>query len=150
VNSSAPATGWNTTASDYNLLFNNNSAVAARWGITDYNLAGFQTASGGDANSRWIQTAATTTATTLYPYDLFTDPLFGDLHVLLTNPTAYGFVDALGTPIALVTTDIDGDPRNPTTPDPGADEFSICADPFVITPPANTIMTPRLALEELL
>lgn len=137
VTSASPATGWNASASNYNRFFNATSGVTARWGTTDYTLAGFQTASGGDANSGWIQTAATTTATTLFPYDLFTNPLQGSLKVLLTNPTAYGFVDALGTPVAAVSTDFEGDPRDPATPDPGADEFSICQNPVVTTQPAN-------------
>lgn len=137
VTSASPATGWNATASNYNRFFNNTSGITARWGTTDYTLAGFQTASGGDANSGWIQTAATTTATTLFPYDLFTNPLQGSLKVLLTNPTAFGFVDALGTPVAAVSIDFEGDPRDPVTPDPGADEFSICQNPVVTTQPAN-------------
>ncbi len=145
VNTTAPATGWNSTASDYNLLFNATAGVTTRWGTTDYNLAGFQTISGGDANSTWIQTAGTTTPTTLYPYDLLTLPLYGDLHILLTNPTAYGFVNAKGNNIALVTTDIDGDARNVTTPDPGADEFTVCLDPFVTTQPSNQTVCPASA-----
>ena len=56
-----------------------------------------------------------------------TDPLFTsstDLHTV--NPLLNG----AGTPITGITTDIDGDVRNVTTPDLGADEFILtCPDP---------------------
>lgn len=69
------------------------------------NLAAWQTATGKDANSVNIA------------------PIFAsatDLHLTTANTT----LDNLGTPIAEVTVDIDGDSRNATTPDLGADEFT--------------------------
>jgi hypothetical protein len=45
-----------------------------------------------------------------------------DLHISKTIPTP---INGGGTPIAGITTDIDGQPRNATTPDIGADEFSV-------------------------
>lgn len=45
-----------------------------------------------------------------------------DLHI---NPNIPTPINGGGTPIAGITTDIDGSPRNPTTPDIGADEFSV-------------------------
>jgi hypothetical protein len=44
-----------------------------------------------------------------------------DLHLV---PASNVYLDNLGTPIAAVTVDIDGDTRNATTPDMGADEFT--------------------------
>ncbi len=54
-------------------------------------------------------------------------PLFTsatNLHLLLAGNTG---LDGQGTPIAGITTDIDGDTRNVTTPDLGADEFTPAA-----------------------
>ncbi len=72
-------------------------------------LSDWQTATGQDANS------------------LAVDPLFvsaTDLHLQAGSP----MINA-GTPLAEVTTDIDGDPRSATTPDIGADEFSTVGQP---------------------
>lgn len=56
-----------------------------------------------------------------------------DLHIQTTVPTQ---LESGGTPIAGITSDIDGDARNATTPDIGADEFAgIGAD---LTPPVIT------------
>ncbi|MEO8769742.1 MAG: hypothetical protein ABI402_06650, partial [Ferruginibacter sp.] len=66
-------------------------------------LANWQAVSGGDGASVSV------------------DPIFistSNLHVQTNSP-----LEALGTPIAGITTDIDGDVRNVTTPDIGADEF---------------------------
>ena len=53
-----------------------------------------------------------------------------DLHMSTTTPTQ---TESGGTPVAGITTDFDGDTRNATTPDIGADEFDgIGAD---LTPP---------------
>ncbi|WP_395655408.1 FISUMP domain-containing protein [Flavobacterium sp.] len=57
-----------------------------------------------------------------------------DLHILPTSTNAALF-DSKGTPISGVTTDIDGNTRNATTPDMGADEFSI-------SPPTITTVSP--------
>ena len=54
-----------------------------------------------------------------------------DLHIDTTTPTQ---TESGGTPVAGIITDFDGDTRNATTPDIGADEFNgIGAD---LTPPA--------------
>ncbi|MEO7482114.1 MAG: T9SS type A sorting domain-containing protein [Ferruginibacter sp.] len=71
-------------------------------------LAGWQTATGQDANSVNIQPYFVSTT------DLHLDPLnAGNLPL-----------DNLGTPIAGITTDIDNQARSVTTPDMGADEFT--------------------------
>lgn len=54
-----------------------------------------------------------------------------DLHL---EPTANFGLSNLGTPIATVSDDIDGDLRNAATPDMGADEFDVdCSTLFTIT-----------------
>jgi|GEM_PF-1095667 len=93
----------NITSSDYNDLYVIGTNIGG-WinsAITD--LAAWQVASGQDANSVSI------------------DPFFvsaTDLHVREID------LNDSGTPIAAVTDDIDGEPRNTSTPDIGADEFS--------------------------
>ncbi len=67
-------------------------------------LANWQTASGQDANSVSVN-------------PLFTNVT--NLHLLGNSP-----LNALATPIGSITSDIDGDLRNATTPDIGADEFT--------------------------
>jgi hypothetical protein len=53
---------------------------------------------------------------------MFVNAATGDLHLV---PGGNVLVNALGTPIAGVTDDYDGDPRNPSTPSIGSDEFFV-------------------------
>lgn len=88
--------------SDYNNLYTT-SAVYGYWNGNVSNLAAMQAASSLDAHS------------------VSSDPVFvsvTDLHA-----TSAG-IDGKATPIAGFTTDIDGNTRNTTTPDIGADEFA--------------------------
>lgn len=90
------------TESDYNNLYTSGSVLGYYSG-SKADLAAWQTASSKDANS------------------ISSDPLFisnSDLHVYLAT------MNAAATPIAGITTDIDGEVRNATTPDIGADEFT--------------------------
>ena len=94
---------------DYNVLFATATGTATsaigRIGTTDCStLLAWQTATSQEANSR------------------ASDPRFvssTDLHIQTTVPTP---VEGAGTPIAGVTVDFDGDLRNVSTPDIGADE----------------------------
>jgi hypothetical protein len=82
--------------------------VLANIGGTDINtLAGIQAAFGGNMNSHTIQ-------------PVFVSAL--DAHLDFTSNSA---LDNKGTPIAGITTDIDGQVRNALTPDIGADEFEV-------------------------
>ena len=87
---------------------------------TDYaTLAAWQAAISDDANS------------------LFVDPLFTsttDLHLQVTSPA-----QNIGTPIAGVTIDFDGDPRSAPAPEIGADEFPPPNTAPSITPTAGGI-----------
>ncbi|HSS22813.1 MAG TPA: DUF4214 domain-containing protein [Pyrinomonadaceae bacterium] len=107
ANTNAAATGWSATASDRNLLFNATAANLTQWlgaaAGNNQTLAGFQAASGGDAN--------TTSA----------DPLFvsaTDLHITPASPAV-----ANGVTFGGVTNDFDNDPRPASNPDKGADEI---------------------------
>jgi hypothetical protein len=94
-------------ASDYNDIYSTGSKLA-NWNGTDYNtLSALQTASSKDANSKSVN-----------PYFVSNT----DLHI------SSAVLNGAATPVTAVKTDIDGQTRNATTPDIGADEF---------TPPAN-------------
>jgi len=107
ANTNAAATGWSATASDRNLLFNAAAANITQWlgaaAGNNLTLAGFQAATGGDAN--------TTSG----------DPLYisaSDLHIQVTSPAVGNGVTFGG-----VTNDFDNDPRPASSPDKGADEI---------------------------
>ncbi|MCK4696575.1 MAG: right-handed parallel beta-helix repeat-containing protein, partial [Candidatus Cloacimonetes bacterium] len=90
------------TTSDYNDLFATGNNVGY-WNGARTDLAAFQAASSTDANS------------------LSVNPVFisaTDLHVTSS------YIDSAGTYLALVTDDIDGEARDATYPDIGADEFT--------------------------
>lgn len=136
----SPATGWNSSASNYNFVCNLNTAVTTRWGTTDYTWANWLIQSAGDANSTFKPAAATTVANTqLKPTDLFvSNYLFGNLRISLLNADATNFIDNLGTAVS-VTDDIDADTRHLTTPDRGADEFNFCQAPDVTVQPVSQL-----------
>jgi polyisoprenoid-binding protein YceI len=91
----------NIEASDHNALYS--TGMLANWGGTAPNLAALQTLSGQDLHSISVN-----------PHFLSTT----DLH---TNSP---WLDGAGTPLADVPTDIDGNPRHPSTPDIGASEYT--------------------------
>ena len=63
-----------------------------------------------------------------------------NLNISTTIPTR---IESSGTPIAGITTDIEGDARNVTTPDVGADEFAgIALTCFPPTAPVATLVNP--------
>lgn len=95
--------------SDYNNYYTSGSTFGKWGGTTVTDLAGWKTASSLDANSVSVNPRYTSNT---------------DLHT-----KAIG-LNAKATPIAGITTDIDGQTRNSSTPDIGADEF---------TPPANDL-----------
>jgi|GEM_PF-970705 len=104
IYSDAPATAFT------NINYNDYYTTGASLGYltsAKADLAAWQSATGADLNSVSV------------------DPVFisaTDLHLKTTSPSST--LNALGTPIAGFTTDIDGNGRNATTPDMGADEFT--------------------------
>ena len=94
-------TYWN---SNYNDLYTA-SAPLGYWAGNRANLAAWKSATGKDMQS--ISVAP------VYNSDT-------DLHLTALNAG----IESKGTPIPLLSSDIDGEMRNMATPDPGADEFS--------------------------
>ena len=104
----ASATGWAANASNFNVL-NANATTIAYW-TTDQTFATWKTISSSDANS--FSGVAVN----------YANSAVGDLHLNMgMTPTQ---LESGGTTIATYTTDFDGDTRNATTPDVGADEFT--------------------------
>ncbi|UUC45641.1 Ig-like domain-containing protein [Flavobacterium cerinum] len=103
IYSEAPNTVF--TAIDYNNYYTTGTNLGYI-GSDRANLAAIQTGFGGNVNSKNILPVFTSTT---------------DLHLV---PASNIYLDNTGTPIAGITTDIDGDTRNVTTPDMGADEFT--------------------------
>jgi hypothetical protein len=82
----------------------------------------------------WLRTLADyQTATGLDLHSINADPNYVsvtvpfDLHIADPSPC-----DEAGIPVPGITTDIDGDPRDPITPDIGADEIAIVGPPGVV------------------
>ena len=92
---------------NYNNYYYTGSNLGSYYGSTYSTLANWQTSTGQDANSKNI-----------YPNFYSSTDLH--LHSCLINNA--------GTPITGVTTDYDGQTRNATTPDIGADEFTPSAN----------------------
>ncbi|MEI6765154.1 MAG: right-handed parallel beta-helix repeat-containing protein [Bacteroidota bacterium] len=89
--------------SDYNNIYSSNGYFAGYWNGNRINLAYWQSASGQDAHS--ISVAPAYLSST-------------DLH------TCNNLLNGAAVHLTAVTADIDGQPRDPSTPDIGADEFS--------------------------
>ncbi|WP_300492149.1 hypothetical protein, partial [Flavobacterium sp.] len=92
-------------AIDYN-NYSTTGTNLAYIGSDRADLAALVTGFGGNVNSKNVVPVFTSTT---------------DLHLV---PASNIYLDNTGTPIATVTTDIDGDTRSLTTPDVGADEFT--------------------------
>jgi parallel beta-helix repeat protein len=96
--------GGSSILSDYNDLLTGTGAVLGIWdGTNAADLSAWQALSGQDAHSVSVDPGFVSTA---------------DLHVSEVD------LNNAGTPLPSVTVDFDGEPRNATTPDIGADEFS--------------------------
>ena len=96
------STGGIIEACDYNNLYTEGSSKFAYWGADYANLTALKLASSYSVNSISASTS------------FFS---FSDLH------TSSKAIVGKAMPLANITTDIDGNPRNATTPDIGADEI---------------------------
>ena len=105
------ATTATISTSNYNDLYTTGTNVGY-WTSARSNLAALQTASGKDANSVSVAPGFYTTT---------------DLHVNTSG------ISNLGTPVSGITDDFDGESRSSSTPDIGADEFTLAANDAGIT-----------------
>jgi len=123
------AIGWPSTASNYNALYSLNSATVGRWGVINYDLAGWQLVTGGDA------------------YTLYGDPAYTSNTNLLPDGSNVNSWIEKGNGIAISTigTDILGNPRSTSIIDGGTDigayEFSSTVQPPMYT---NTTGAPGI------
>jgi hypothetical protein len=118
------------TAINYNNYYCNADSPAVdnlgKIAAVDYpTLSGWAAASGGDVNS--ISSTVN-----------FVSPT--NLHIVSTTPSP---VDSAATPVAGITNDFDGNTRNATRPDIGADEFNlITLPPPVVSAVARSTRVP--------
>jgi hypothetical protein len=102
-----------------NFLNINNNSYFASSGGTAVNVLAFL--GGNQTNLAGIQTAFGQNLNSVNLLPVFTSAT--DLHINAASASNFLF-DNLGSPISGVTTDIDAQARNSTTPDIGADEFT--------------------------
>lgn len=99
---------WTSTYTDHNNYYSLTSSTIGLWGSTDVDFSTWVSNTSGDTLSFDNQAQ-------------FIDPANNNLHIDPANSCAF---NSIGTPIAIVTDDYDGNTRNTTHPDVGAHEFS--------------------------
>ena len=124
--SGTPTTGWASSASNYNAFVVADTTRIGVWNVTVYNMSGFRAQSGGEANSIWE------TSTTVSSAALWVNTNIANLHI---NTSTYP--EALGTPVAGITVDYDGNARSATFPSIGADELACSNIVFTATSTTN-------------
>jgi hypothetical protein len=137
----AAASGWN---SDYNLMASRNFNNVGNWLGLEYSFAGWQSNSGGDANST---TATSVLSGNSSPTSLRASELFlnkgSDLLLAgpgPADPFPHAFIAGLGTPVSILD-DFLGAARSvvapPSGPTMGVNEIIICSG----TPPVANVIS---------
>lgn len=129
------ATGWSSTASNYNALVAPNMSSICRWNGTNATIDAFRTSSSGDKHT------LATTNSDVTPSELFINVTLGNLEVNPNNPEAW-FVNGKGIALSGQNSDFNGTAR-PTsvsggTTDIGAFEISVDAETTI---PPSAIQT---------
>ncbi len=122
-----------TVANRFAIYSNSPATIFAQINSNDY----FSTGSVGFVGSIQAALVNWQTATEQDDLSVAVNPFYistVDLHLLGNSP-----LDGLAVPVAGITTDYDGDTRNATTPDIGADEFTPpnCTNPVINNFPAT-------------
>ncbi|MBM4176944.1 MAG: T9SS type A sorting domain-containing protein, partial [Ignavibacteria bacterium] len=146
---------WNKYVKN-NIFVNNKSGSAIAYcilmgdttGIIDFNNNAYYVADTANANIGYWKSANKTlanwqAASQQDALSFVENPVFtSSTNFHIPNGTTT-FLESGGTPIAWITTDIDGQVRNSTTPDIGADEFAGIR-PGVVVPDTATFTLSRL------
>ncbi len=114
-----PATNWLANASDRNYLVSRDPEALNLWGTDPQNITAWQTVSNSDLNS-YTRIADVSTLSDL----LFVDKFTANLDLQLDHLDEVLVLQNAGLPVIGVTQDFFGNPRDPSTPDLGAREFS--------------------------
>jgi autotransporter-associated beta strand protein len=144
TNTSGTPTGVNyhyalaVTATGSSVISNYNNILAADLARVFL----FNTTSYSKALWSALSTPATPDVNSIADVPFFVDVTNGDLHLA---PDSNCAIDGKGTPIAL-TTDFDGDTRNATLPDIGADEFTSTFTLTTVAVPDTTCASPTADL----
>jgi hypothetical protein len=116
-NFGTPATGWSSSASNYNLYVVSNLNKMGEWGGSSQTLAQWKSASAGDSNSIVLLNS------TIPSSSFFTGVNASPINLGISNSSQVNVKD-LGTPISAITTDYNGNPRPTSMTSIGAFEYS--------------------------
>lgn len=129
LSNASVSSGWSPVSSNYNAYVTVDSNVIGSWIAVDQSLTSWRTVTGGDDYTWYAKTSQ------VAPSSLFTSISTGDLHVNTSNAAAW-LVSGKGTPLSLLSTDIDGNARSTSIAGGVTD---IGADEFTATPPSNPV-----------
>jgi hypothetical protein len=116
-NFGTPATGWSSSASNYNLYVVSNLNKMGEWGGSSQTLAQWKSSSAGDSNSV-VQLNSTIPSSSF-----FTGVNANPINLGISSSSQV-YVKDLGTPISAITTDYNGNPRPTSITSIGAFEYS--------------------------
>lgn len=125
LSNNTSATGWSSTASNYNTIIGSDASTVCRWNGTNYTIAGFRTQSGGDANSYSELSSVIT------PANLFSDIANGNLNINTNNIDGW-ILNGKGIAISTINNDFNENNRSTTVGIPtdiGTHEFTLTVDP---------------------
>lgn len=129
LSNASVSNGWNSVSSNYNAYVTVDSNVIGSWIAVDQSLTTWRTVTGGDNYTWYAKTSQ------VAPSSLFTSISTGDLHVNSSNAAAW-LVSGKGTPLSVLSTDIDGNSRSTSIAGGVTD---IGADEFTAAPPSNPV-----------
>ena len=116
-NFGTPATGWSSSASNYNLYVVSNLNKMGEWGGSSQTLDQWKSSSAGDSNSIVLMNS------TIPSSSFFTGVNASPINLGISNSSQVHVKD-LGTPISAITTDYNGNPRPTSMTSIGAFEYS--------------------------
>lgn len=97
---SAPSTGWNANASNFNFLATSNSSIAGLWGSVSSSFINWKSSSNGDSNSLFGAVGGVTNAESFILNNLFNNLAGNNLSINSSNIEAW-YVNGKGLPILV-------------------------------------------------